>query len=188
MFQSKHHEHKHDCKLVVRNMGIQARKHQIDPKRIEQCVSYCPDSGRLAWTTGQFAGKTISGTNTKGYIQLQIDGITLLGHRVCYCLMTGSMPPMDIDHIDGDKTNNTWSNLRLVNNSDNHKNMKIFKTNSSGVAGVAWNPIKNRWDSYITSRNRRFYLGRFKNFFDAVCARKAAEIKHGFHRNHGRSI
>ena len=59
-------------------------------------------------------------------------------HRIVWFLNTGEDVPVDkiIDHIDGDRLNNKFSNLRLVNESENTRNTKMYKNNTVGVTGV----------------------------------------------------
>ena len=46
-----------------------------------------------------------------------------------------------------------------------------------------------RWRAKIaTQKNRYTHLGVFSDFFEAVCCRKSAENKHGYHKNHGKTL
>lgn len=51
----------------------------------------------------------------------------------------------------------------------------VKKNNTSGVSGVEWLPLKKRWKSTICYKGRRYYLGTYRIFEDAVKARKRAE-------------
>ena len=53
----------------------------------------------------------------------------------------------------------------------------IRKNNTSGVPGVDWLPSRNRWRATICFKGKRYYLGKYKNFEEAVAARKAAEAR-----------
>lgn len=73
-----------------------------------------------------------------GYYDLKLFGKTYKVHRIIYCLH--SKCDLDglyqVDHIDGNKTNNDPSNLRIVTNEVNSRNQKLKSTNSTGVTGV----------------------------------------------------
>jgi len=84
-------------------------------------------------------------------------------------------PGVQVDHISGDTWDNRRSNLRLATRSQQNMNQKIRSTNKSGVTGVRWNDQKERWIARICAAGRKMELGRFKNFDDAVAARRAAE-------------
>lgn len=55
------------------------------------------------------------------------------------------------------------------------KSKRIWSTNTSGVRGVRWK--SNRWESYITFKDKDYYLGRYENLSDAAAIRKQAEEK-----------
>lgn len=63
---------------------------------------------------------------------------------------------------------------------------KPIKNNTSGVTGVTFNKRDNIWVALITFKNKRYYLGSFKNKDDAISARKEAE--ESLHKNFLRSI
>ena len=58
--------------------------------------------------------------------------------------------------------------------------------NSSGITGVCWYERDNKWEVQIYFCGKKNYLGRFEDFFEACCVRKAAEVEYGFHPNHGK--
>lgn len=86
---------------------------------------------------------------------------------------------LQIDHIDGDKTNNTIENLRLATNSQNNFNNKSAYCNSkSNILGVFWSKTRKKWVAQIGKNNKRMHLGYFLNQEDAIAARKAAELQY----------
>lgn len=134
------------------------------------------------------AGKNCFQTrNVEGYNIGSILGKNLYAHRVAWFLAYGKWPDGEIDHINGLRHDNRLSNLRDVKRIENGKNQGIKANNTSGVVGVMWDKKEKTWRSKINSAGETIYLGSFKNFDEAVAARKAAEIIHGFHANHGRA-
>jgi len=95
--------------------------------------------------------------------------------------------PKEIDHINSDGLDNRLINLRNVDHLENGKNQKMKSNNISGVTGVSWNKKRSKWHANIGIKKRKIHIGYFFDKFEAVCARKAAEIKYGFHENHGLS-
>lgn len=85
-----------------------------------------------------------------------------------------------VDHIHGDesKRDNRKSNLRIATPYQNNVNKRMLDSNTSGVTGISWNKRKDKWEAYIGVNGKRLGLGYFKNFDDAVVARKAAEEKY----------
>lgn len=82
---------------------------------------------------------------------------------------------MDVDHINHNTIDNRKSNLRIVSRSQNQMN-SIQRKNKTGVKGISKNG--KRWVASIQVNKKRIYLGIFKNFDDAVKARKQAEEKY----------
>ncbi len=92
---------------------------------------------------------------------------------------------MEIDHINGDKSDNRISNLRLVTMNQNMMNKKKYSSNKSGIVGIAKRSDTNSWRAQISVKGKAIKLGSFKTREEAINARLAAENKYGFHINHG---
>jgi len=143
------------------------------------------DRVAAAWNT-KFAGKPALNTlNGEGRFRGRIFRTEYMAHRIIWKIVYGT-DPEQIDHEDGDGTNNRLKNLRSVSHSENQRNMKRSARNSSGVIGVCWVSRDRRWLASIRADGRNLSLGFFQDFADAVAARLEAEKVHGFHKNHGR--
>ncbi len=105
----------------------------------------------------------------------------VLAHRAAWLYMTGSMPDGNVDHINQVRDDNRWLNLRIATKSENARNAKRRVDNTSGCCGVSWNKGKWKWEAYIAVDGVTTRLGRHVDFFEAVCARKSAEIRLGYH-------
>ena len=174
----------------------------MTPKQLRVLLRYDPSTGNLVWKPRKlesfkdersfkiwhtrYSGKPALITVARdGYRHGTISGRTYSTHRVVWAVCFGEWPKNEIDHINGDKLDNRLENLRDVTRGQNSRNLKLGKSNKSGCVGVFWCKTHRRWIATI-GRNAR--LGYFKNFKDAVAARKEAEITHGYHPNYGRSI
>jgi hypothetical protein len=102
-----------------------------------------------------------------------------------YLLKTGKMPEHQIDHEDGNGLNNLWKNLKDATPLENGKNQRKHKNNTSGVVGVSWHKATEKWQANIKVQGNQAHLGLFTNKDDAEKTRQKAEIKYGFHSNHG---
>lgn len=80
-----------------------------------------------------------------------------------------------VDHKNGNGFDNRRNNIRIVTQSQNHMNNSIQSNNTSGVTGVVWQKRLDKWRAQIQINGKLISLGYFKNFDDAVAARKAAE-------------
>lgn len=154
-------------------------------------LRYEPEQGKFYWikktspqsriTLGEEAGFVCG----KGYIEIGLFGSQYKVHHLVWLAHHGVMPSKNIDHEDQVRTNNVITNLRLANHDENSKNMKKYHTNKSGHTGVCWNKRQSKWHSQISVNHKRIHLGFFDELDDAIAARKAANTKHGFHKNHG---
>ena len=131
--------------------------------------------------TNKYVGTKVIG-NHLGYKRAKFAGKFWLAHHLVWWMHHGS-PPKEIDHINGNRQDNSIDNLREVTRAENTSNRKLFSTNKSGCPGVTWHSGNNTWVAKI----RQKHLGSFANKEDAIAARKQAEILDGkFHQNHGR--
>ena len=152
---------------------------------------YIDDAWQLRWKvkkgTRAKIGDIAGSTSGFGYRTVSINRRHYRVHRIIWALHYGEWPTGQLDHINGIKDDNTIENLREVTNIENGRNQKLFITNKTRLPGVSWNKATNKWASYIHDRYQKIHLGINEDFFEAVCARKSAELQYGFHTNHGRS-
>ena len=119
-------------------------------------------------------------------MRIQILGVRYYVHRVIYLWVYGYLPTQQIDHIDGNGLNNKLRNLRSVSAVENCRNMGISNANLSGVIGVHWNKKDAVWRAQIGVDNKQIHLGSFATKEAAVKARVTADLRYGFHSNHGK--
>ena len=114
-----------------------------------------------------------------GYIQVQVDGVRYMAHRIVFKMVSGNDPgKLQIDHIDRNKKNNSPSNLRLATNAQNKQNTVSANRNSkSGIRGVSWDNGKKKWRASIKVDGKTKYIGRFFSASDAEDAHTKARIK-----------
>lgn len=94
--------------------------------------TYLVDRGRNG-RKGSLAGSL----SHDGYWRILVNGKQYLSHRLAFFYMTGEWPRDQVDHIDGIKLNNKWSNLREATASQNNRNKKVNGKNKSGIKGVS---------------------------------------------------
>ena len=157
--------------------------------RLKELLDYNQETGFFAWRVafknGVQAG-AIAGTTTRlFYVSIGIDGGLHLAHRLAWLYVYGRFPKDEIDHINHIRNDNRISNLRETTKKENQRNRAISPRNTSGVTGVCVHKRDGGWRAQIRMNWRTFNLGRYDNIFDAICARKSAELKYGFHENHG---
>lgn len=161
-------------------------------KKLKGCLKYCPEKGIFKWivdvgTRGR-AGKRAGSLHPAGYRYIKINGQKYKEHRLAYLYMTGYLPTEEIDHINGNRSDNTWANLRAVSKQCNARNRKLRSNNTSGINGVSWSTHNSRWKVQIQVNGKRKHLGYYEKLEDAISCRKEANGLNGYHVNHGRVI
>ncbi len=137
-----------------------------------------------AWTVWnkRFAGKPAGNAGGVGYRKVRVGRSNYSIHRIAWLMVHGEFPSV-LDHINGNRSDNRLSNLREVTVAENNRNASRRRDNTSGHSGVSWDNQRKYWVAFIGRRK----LGRFHRLTDAIAARKAAELAHDFHMNHGRA-
>ncbi|MBL4753763.1 MAG: HNH endonuclease [Flavobacteriales bacterium] len=161
----------------------------LTQEQLKEFLHYCPKSGVFTWNKplgikvkpGSVAGSI----DSHGYILITINRKHYKAHRLAFLYMENKMPEHQGDHINHVRTDNRWKNLRCATHSDNGRNTKLHSNNKSGISGISFSKDREKWQAFIKVSGKNHYLGRFKGKFEACCARKSAEIKCGFHENHG---
>jgi len=133
---------------------------------IEDCLTYHPDTGLFKWInpkgSGVFKQDWFAGTIDQGYAHIRVSGKKHKAHRLAWYLMTGDWPKHQIDHIDGNRSNNKFSNLRDVTPSVNMQNLKQpNKLNTTGYMGVHFDNARQKYIARLTLNRYKHFLGRF---------------------------
>lgn len=150
-------------------------------------LDYDPESGTLTWKTrplrsdgrpnnairpGSEAGWLDVST---GYRRVGVLGTQIHAHRLAYFLFHDAWPE-EIDHVNGDKTDNRIANLRAASHAENLRNVKRRADNTSGHPGVSWSRRDKKWYAYIRVDGKTRSLGRHDTLEDAIAARRRGEI------------
>lgn len=101
-------------------------------------------------------------------------------HRLIMGVADEDWRTVQVDHIHGKESrfDNRKANLRIATISQNGMNVGVRQNNTSGVTGVTWQKNRGKWRVRIRVNQKEIYLGEFKDFEDAVNARKEAEEKY----------
>jgi hypothetical protein len=132
---------------------------------------------------GQQAGTSV---NDSGYHIVGVGGKTYRLHRIIFMYHHGYFPK-NVDHIDGNRSNNSIENLRPADDFENSRNSRISKRNKSGVKGVCWANHVNKWLVQVRQGNSKKYLGLYDDLELAELV--AIEARNKFHKeyaNHGK--
>lgn len=157
----------------------------LTQKRLKSLVHYDPLTGEFQWIgmqskkSGVLVGTRAGSFHKKtGYWKICIGRRLYKASRLAWLYQTGEWPHGDVDHIDCNRSNDVWLNLRDVTNAQNHRNTKVRKTNTSGFKGVHFDSRRQKWKAVITVNYKNIHLGRFNTAQEAADAYWKAATKH----------
>lgn len=141
--------------------------------------------GKLYWKVSKpnvNVGDTVGNPNGTGYLQTKVNYKRYVVHQLIFMLHHGYCPPQ-VDHIDGDRSNNRIENLREATPSQNSMNTKLRRDNRSGTKGVY---SKNgKWAVQIRANGITRYRGTFGDLeLAALVAEEARNKYHGEFARH----
>lgn len=149
-------------------------------------IGYSPSTGDFTWLQagpGRRPGLSAGCRNGNRYVMIQYGRKTVPAHRLAWRIMTGKWPENEIDHINRDKGDNRFENLREAERFENARNVGKTRRNTSGYKGVTWEKRRRVWVANIGYEGKLRYLGTFPTREEAYSAYVAAAKKfHGeFH-------
>src|SRR5258705_8821976 len=107
----------------------------MDAVEAKRLFRYDPDTGELFHRVGnrkRLPGSLVGAKSTRGVLHHTVDGKTCKVHRLIWLIVYGEWPHQDIDHVNGNPSDNRIINLRLATDSQNLGNMCKPITNRSG--------------------------------------------------------
>ncbi|CAN7604802.1 HNH endonuclease [Bosea sp. LjRoot237] len=122
-----------------------SRRNLPNVDEILAIVSYDPETGKFLYVRDRLgrhrkrAGEEAGGYSA-GYVLISINGDVFSAHRLAWKIMTGRDPKEIVDHIDGNRSNNAWSNLREATHAENSRNRKPNRNSNVGKKGVSFHP------------------------------------------------
>ena len=124
---------------------------------------------------------SVAGSKRKdGYSLIQINRVKYLFHRLVFLYMTGEFPEEEVDHIDGEPSNNSWVNLRAASHSENLHNCRTRIKRKHNLPSNIY-PMGKKFMVCFSNK----YFGVWKTVEEALIVRDEIKIGLGFHPNHG---
>ena len=125
---------------------------ELTQEYLSECFCYHHDTGDLVWKmrprehfntdSGQriannlHAGVIAGVSNSRGYISIKVNGKLYRAHRLIWLLIHGAWPRDEIDHIDGNPSNNKLENLREATRLENTRNKRKLRSTACRYKGV----------------------------------------------------
>ena len=150
-------------------------------ENVANFIAYDLESGLATWRQSPArnikAGSSV-GTIHRGYLVARFQGKSYPLHRLCWLLATNQDPgDLMVDHVDGNKLNNAFSNLRLCSNAQNGMNRGATKANKLGIKGVCWDAKASRYKAHIQINGKKKHIGNYADLESAVNARRSFEAE-----------
>lgn len=156
-------------------------------ERLKEALSYNKEDGKFRWNiskVGRKFGKEVGCKLNSGAIQIMLDYKKYLAHKLAFLYVEGYIPD-EVDHKDGNPSNNCWENIRACTKSQNLRNRKIMPTSKTGVKNVHYRKDRNSYVVSLYLNNKRTFISSHKSIEDANAAATLARNKyHGEFARH----
>ena len=151
--------------------------------RLRELLDYDPATGVFTWRVTRcgraLAGNRAGSVDGQGYRWIGLDDRDYLEHRLAWLYTYGTLPSLEIDHIDRVRSNNAIGNLRHATHGQNQANSGPQRNNISGIKGI-YLTKSGRWMAQIKAAGTRRHLGTFDTAEEASAAyARAAELNFG---------
>lgn len=144
---------------------------------LKKHLHYDPDTGvftRLVGSSRSMPGDIAGTLEGRGYWAIRLPKMRHKAHRLAWLYMTGEWPDSEIDHINLNRLDNSWSNLRKVTHQQNLENISLVRPDGT-FTGVSRDATRGKWRAVLQQGKRYFHLGYFNSEIEAHHAYVAAK-------------
>ena len=159
----------------------------LTSEALKEALDYNPDTGIFTWRhrdrvpktiNTRFAGKPAGRVNVRhGYLELTVNYVMYRAHRLAWLYMTNEWPTDEIDHINRDKLDNRFCNLREATRSINSRNRAVMSNSQTGVKHVSYDSrLVSPYRVRIRRKGQKINFGSYDTIEEAKAVAEKATI------------
>lgn len=165
---------------------MRSKQTGLTAERVREALTYDPATGIFRWRVRinrsgpDHTGKVAGCLNNYGYRIIRLDGRLHLAHLLAWLYVTGKWPEREVDHRDGNVSNNSWKNLRHASSSQNKMNSRLRADKIVQLKGVSLNygrPKGFPFRARIQINGEQTFLGYFRSAEAAHAAYQEAAMR-----------
>ena len=161
------------------------RNNDLSCEKVKELFDY--KDGELFWKKigpNKRTDRPAGAVNRDGYRRIKYMYKLYAVHRLVWTYH-GNAPVAFIDHINGDVLDNRIENLRAATHSQNCMNTRLRSDNTSGIKGVRWSKLKQKWIGTVGVNYKNYCAGEFDTKEKA--AEAVAKLRQELHGEFARS-
>jgi hypothetical protein len=161
------------------------RNNDLSCEKVRELFDY--KDGELFWKKigpNKRTDRPAGTVNRDGYRRIKYMYKLYAVHRLVWTYH-GNAPVAFIDHINGDVLDNRIENLRAATHSQNCMNTRLRSDNTSGIKGVRWSKLKQKWIGTVGVNYKNYCAGEFDTKEKA--AEAVAKLRQELHGEFARS-
>ena len=161
------------------------RNNDLSCEKVRELFDY--KDGELFWKKigpNKRTDRPAGTVNRDGYRRIKYMYKLYAVHRLVWTYH-GNAPVAFIDHINGDVLDNRIENLRAATHSQNCMNTRLRSDNTSGIKGVRWSKLKQKWIGTVGVNYKNYCAGEFDTREKA--AEAVAKLRQELHGEFARS-
>lgn len=165
---------------------MKSREASLPHETLILLLDYNPATGVFTWKN-KISTKVVVGEPAgffdNGYWRVSLYGVQYMMHRLAWFYVTGKWPEEELDHINMDRSDNRFCNLREATKSENMQNRPKQKNNTTGFKGVSRHHDGKRFTAQIHRNRKKMHLGVFNTAEEAHAAyAEASKVHHKYGR------